>query len=352
MATVNVNVPKNVNHDGEDNVYYNIRITNEEDTAKHAVYSANRTVPILEIPADYEMAVMRFSVPALFIPIFLWETPTPLSVSMRYDGEDITEDLQFIQRADNPNNPPYGEAVWNYQELVDMINVALKTAWDAMKVAKPASPTTEAPFMVYDAKTELCSLYAEKLFDSSTNTIEILFSKRLFVLFPSFQSYVSTVAVPPPELTRYQILVKDNKTNSTTYNAKDYFIMEQEYPTLALWNGFSTIVFETDSIPVEPEFLATQNNTTRRLLTDFEPLSTINDRQVFQYFPQGKVRYYDMKSNYPMKRIDLRVYWEDNLGKVYPLYLGQGDVLTMKLLFRKKSALQLEQSIFATEDDM
>jgi hypothetical protein len=349
MATVNVNTPKNVNHDGEDNVYYNIRIVNEAESAKHAVYSQNRTVPILERPEDYELAVMRFSVPALFIPIFLWETPTPFSVSMIYDGADVTEDLVFIPRANNPNNPPYGEAVWNYQELIDMINVALKSAWDAMKIAKPASPTTEAPFMVYDAKTELCSLYAEKLFDSSTNTIDILFSKRLFVLLPSLQSFVDTLT---PNLTRYQILVKDNKTNSTTYNAKDYYIMEQEYSTLALWNGFSTIVFETDSIPVEPEFLATQNNTVRRLLTDFEPLSTINNRQVFQYFPQGKVRYYDMKSSYPMKRIDLRVYWQDNFGKVYPLYLGQGDVLTMKLMFRKKSALQLEQSIFATEDDM
>jgi hypothetical protein len=294
------------------------------------------------------MAVMRFSVPALFIPIFLWETPTPFEVSMRFDGEYITQELEYIPHATNPNNPPYGEAIWNYQQFVDVINQALKKCWDNMVIAKPAQPTTEAPFFTYDAKTQLCSLNAEKLYDDTTNSIEIFLSKRLFILFPSLQEFVETLS---PVLTVYKIPIKNNNNNSTTYNGLAYFAMEQEYSTLALWNDFTTIIFETDSIPVEPELLPTQQNATRRLLTDFEPISDINNRQTFQYFPQGKVRYYDMKSSYPMNRVDLRVYWEARDGRVYPLYIGQTEVLTLKLLFRKKSVLQIERAFFDTEDD-
>lgn len=167
-------------------------------------------------------------------------------------------------------------------------------------------------------------------------------------MFPSFETFVTTL---DPDNTIYKILIKDNKTNSTTYNGKDYYAMEQEYTTLFLWNDLTTIVFETDSIPIEPEFLPAQKNIVRRLLTDFEPLSTINNRQAFQYYPQGKVRYYDMKSNYPMSRIDLRVYWEDADGNTFPVYLGENDVLTMKILFRKKTMVQLSQTLLETEDD-
>jgi hypothetical protein len=349
MATVNVRNPKNVNLDDDDNIYYNIRITNNEDTAKQAIFSENRVEPILENPSEYELAVVRFSVPALFIPIFLWKTPTPFSVYMRYDGALIEQELEFIERANNPKNPPYGEAVWNYQQFIDIINEALKKCWDSMVALKPLQPTTEPPYLTFDAKTQLCSINAEQLYDDSTDTIQIFFSKRLFVLFPSFEEYVETIT---PTLTIYRMRIKNNKNNEKTINGSDYYVMEQEYPTLFLWNDFTTIVFETDSIPIEPEFLPSQTNVVRRLLTDFEPLSDINNRQTFQYFPQGKVRYYDMKSSYPMKRVDLRVYWETKDGAVYPIYLGETDVLTMKILFRKKPALQIEQALYPDEDEI
>ena len=333
----------------EDNVYYNIRITNDSEFSQPAVFKENRVQAILETPSLYELAVVRFSVPALFIPIQLWESPSPYVVSMKYDGTEISSVLQFIPRATNPLNPPYGEAIWNYQQFVDIINVALKDCFDQIKALHPAAPPTETPFMTFDAKTDLCSIYAEELYDTEKypNTIDIFFDKSLYVLFPSFQTFVEGNG----ELF-YQILVKDNKINSTTYNAKPYLIMEQTYTTLALWNSYTSIVFETDTIPVEPEFLPAQTNVVRRLLTDFQPLQDINNRQSFQFFPQGKVRYYDLKSSYPMKSIDLRAYWEDRNGVTYPIFLGKGDVLTMKLLFRKKSVIQLEETIFATEDDM
>lgn len=348
MAIVNMANIKNIHTDDEANVYYNIRIYNPLTKAIQAIFSENRVEAILENPSEYELAVVRFSVPANFIPIFLWEEPSKYSIHMRFDGLIIDTTCVYIPRANNPNNPPFGKAIWNYQEFIDIINQALKTCWNTMSIAKPLQPTTEPPFMTYDAKSSLCSLYAEQLYDSSTNTIEIMFSKNLYVLFPSFQSFVQTIN---PNLTHYQVLIKNNNTNFTTFNSKQYYIMEQEYQTLFLWNSFKSLLFETDNIPTEPEFQPSQTNITRRLLTDFEPISEINNRQTFQYFPQGPIRFYDLTSKYPMNRMDMRVFWETRDGTTYPIYLGEGDVLTMKILFRKKTTKQLEQFIFHNGDD-
>jgi hypothetical protein len=98
-----------------------------------------------------------------------------------------------------------------------------------------------------------------------------------------------------------------------------------------------------DTIPVEPEFQPTLNDTTRRLITDFEPIQEIDNRENFQYFGSGWKRYYDLKSAYPLREIDIKAFWEDKKGAVYPVYIGDGESLTLKLLFRKKLALQLER---------
>ena len=83
---------------------------------------------------------------------------------------------------------------------------------------------------------------------------------------------------------------------------------------------------------------------TRRLLTDFEPSTGINNRQAFQYQPQGALRWYDLKSEYPLNSIDLRVLWQTKTGKVYPLILLQGETATIKLRFRnKKTGVEFDE---------
>ena len=149
----------------------------------------------------------------------------------------------------------------------------------------------------------------------------------------------------------HQILFQNQGDNLRVIGAVTYIEIVQEYSTLALWSDFTTIVFETDTIPVEPEYQPSQNDTTRRLITDFEPLEDINNREKFQYFGSGWKRYYDLRSSYPMREIDIKAYWEDRDGKLYPIYLGADEALTMKILFRKKLPLQLANALYGTADD-
>jgi hypothetical protein len=115
--------------------------------------------------------------------------------------------------------------------------------------------------------------------------------------------------------------------------------MTEEYSTLFLWNDLQKIILETDSIPTAPELLGSQTNKTRKIITDFEPLSQINDRSTIQFFPQGALRFYDLISNYPLTNMNVKIYWADKAGTQYPIYLNNTDNLTIKLYFKKKGVM-------------
>lgn len=346
-------------NDSDENVYYNIRIENIQEQPINAYFSENRVQPIIDKPCDYELAVVRFSIPAYTVPIMFFRDDTGdfkdefYSITMSFDGHDENERLQFIPNDDGTNEIyPGKKCIWFYQELVDSLNNALKTAFDKMKIAKPLAPPTEAPFMVFDPVTQLFSLYAEKLYDTTgVPTIEIFMNPILFKLFSTLRVIERDVAVPPYFEKNFQLVIKDNKLNSTTYNGKDYYIMIQDDKSLFLWNDLQNILFETNTIPVNPEFMGSQNNTIRRVITDFEPLSDVPSHQVIQFYPQGPLRYYDLKSNYPLTAIDLRLFWGDSKKRIYPIKLTNGDVMTCKLLFRKKGDKILHNLLRDKDED-
>lgn len=339
----------------EHNIYYNIVQQNKTGRSQRAEFTENRVQPILENPSKYEMAVVRFSVPAYEIPIMFFKDGSDASngerysVSLTYGATTITTVLLHV-----PNEIPktlYGRpAVWAYQEMVDSINVGYETTFNLIKIAEPLAPQTEAPFLTFDPVSNLFTLYAEQSYDiTSPTTMGIFMNKTLFKLFPSFEiTFDSTLG---PERS-HQLLIKDNKLNSTTYNGNPYYTMQQESSSLSQWYDFVSLQFETDAIPVSPEYDPNQNNVISRVLTDFEPIVDEPSRETIQYFPQGPLRYYDLVSNYPMKRIDLRITWLDKNRVSYPLFLANDDTFTCKLLFRLKTTRLLKQVIEEEKDEI
>ena len=102
--------------------------------------------------------------------------------------------------------------------------------------------------------------------------------------------------------------------------------------------------YHTDS----KELLPTQYNNSVAVLTDFEPIVAEPSRETIQFFPQGPLRFYDLRSEYPLTDIDLSIKWVDKRDNTYPLYLSSGDSFTVKLLFRLKS---LYEDIDEFEDE-
>tara|TARA_R110002126_G_scaffold45043_3_gene127926 strand:- start:1253 stop:2206 length:954 start_codon:yes stop_codon:yes gene_type:complete len=311
----------------DNNIYYNIRIKGSDTNDNRARFNVNSIQTVVDNPLNYELAVERFKVPTTVIPIFIWKGDDYFRITMTYDNSTVVQPLLFIP---NTNNQLYGNAIWNYQEFVDIINVALSSAYSALKLLEPLMPPTEAPFITYNSDTQLLTFNIEQVY---SNTTKVYLSEFLYLLVVSFQNY--NLKLPSGDYI-FQMLCKDNRNNSTIINGKNYYSTKQEYSTLFLWNDFTTLLFETNLIPVNPEYLDSQNNDTRRILSDFQPLEGLNDRVSIQYYPSGPLRFYDLTNNTALSDMDLNIYWEDKTGTLYPLYLTDDDVLTMKILFKKK----------------
>lgn len=325
------------------NEYYNIRIINPYDPAQALqgpipiAFNTTRTSPVLKNPSEYELAVVRFYLPSA-VPLFVFDPDgiEPfLNIVMEYNGTQITKQIIY---------DPYcsvclpARSVLFYQEFLDMVNTTLTGAYADLLAAEPGLPPTAAPYMTYDATTQLFSFFAEQAYDSTlANPVRIYFNAVMYNKF--FPSIPFKGLLNIGNFTYVGIYVIDTKDNTSVSDPTipvGYYRMRGEYPTLALWNDLQTILLETDAIPTEPEFEPTENDTTRRVLTDFEPAVDVNDRTAFQFFPQGPLRWYDLKSQYPLRTLNLRALWQSKTGQVYPLYLLKGQSATLKIRFRRK----------------
>tara|TARA_R110002073_G_scaffold53343_3_gene137743 strand:+ start:12858 stop:14744 length:1887 start_codon:yes stop_codon:yes gene_type:complete len=100
----------------------------------------------------------------------------------------------------------------------------------------------------------------------------------------------------------------------------------------------STLIIATNSISVSGEILQGQNES-RKMLTDFEP-DLDQTPTTFQYQPSGNIRYYPLKATLPLRKVGLKILWEDIYGGVNDFYIQNGEEITMKLEFRPKNYIQ------------
>lgn len=309
-----------------DNIYYNIEVRNKEGTFDQLKYSENRTIPILNKADDYELAVVRFNLPAQLIPIFIWPGNNTFFITLEYNNTVITKYLQFIPNSSGSDF--YGDTIWEYQELITIMNKALTDAFTDLQTAEPTIPINESPFITLNQDTRLCILYTHTNFFGSL--IKLNFSNNLYTRF--FNSFWAHYI---PVTDTFEIQLQTDQ-GEETINGISYFLTKQSFSTLALWSDIKSIIFQTFKIPVQTELEQGQGNVTRLVITDFNVGSDINDRTNIQYFPQGPLRYYDLQSNKELREIDLFVNWEDKKGKTYPLYIQDNEVFTMKIKFTKK----------------
>jgi hypothetical protein len=358
MAVVSLNTQRrdknNTLFETTNNIYYNINIFNDSeipDFVKLATYSENRVVALIDNPNDYEVGIVKFNMSTALIPLLVWDYNNQWFVTLSFGGQDFREQLLY-----QPDNKLFGtgqDALWKFGKWVKSINDAMTFAFINLKSQFPTAPQNIPPYLTFDPVTQLFSLHAETSYnrDLGLSAIAVMFSPDLFNIMSSFE--VSSDSVPPPIFPTkgFRIEIYDRKNNSEVVNGVNQFVMSQEFVTAQRLNRFDNLLFETNSIPVESEALSGQKNVTRRILTDFTPNIDVSNQQIVQFFPQGPIRYYDLKSNYPLNKIDLTISWSDKSGAVYPLGLIRGDNIKVKLHFRKKINKRI-QDAFEGEDSL
>lgn len=321
----------------QDNIYFNI----QSDTQNRSIFQfdANRVQPVLDNPSDYELSVVRFSIPSTSIPVMNWKNET-YKIGIEFNGTLIEKYVDFVPNSDKP--PLYENTigqVWSYQEWCAIMSNCLTELHDQMVIAQPTFPATTPILWKIQPDTEIMSLYCPSGY--ADPNVKVYFNNLLEAqsIFQAFAEDDDT----------FRIYIKDKITNRTTYGGGG-FIMSQEYPTTSLISNADKILVETNSIPVNPELLGSKTNEIRQVVTDFDIAGLVRDSLTIQFYPQGPLRYYQLKSSYPLYRMNVVVRWEDVDGITYPIYLQENAQLSMKIHFRKKGSDILFETLYKYDE--
>lgn len=322
-----------------DHVYINSTVYNNTDLPIEARYIEERVQNFVNKGNEYHLSIIRFQAPSNTIPIFRFQNGAYL-ITLKYNGNAYQQAVIYTSR--NSYFTQF-QPVFQYQHFLDMINTALSDAFTALDAGEGSvQPPTEAPYLVYDNQTQLISLFAQQDYDPITAggpTVEIYFNFTLWNFFGNLEnSFLSYNSANGEDV---QLLVYDMKNNTPT-SPSNYYEMPAEYPALYRWYELQSIVFVTNSLPIEAENISARNgdgaNINLPILTDFQP-QIIGDglaQSNFLYEPQGEYRLANLLSNTPLRRLDYQLFYETKDGTLYPILIPPQESVSIKFMLRRK----------------
>ena len=354
-------------HTENDRIRYNVDITftkTEESAGFTGLldFTDTRSSPLLAHADKWYCTITRFKVPSAAIPLFIMEmdgasaTDTIYQVELTFDGAVERQTVQYTSHNSLATNAQDDRHffVYSYIHMLDMINTALKLAFDNLKIAKPALPGV-TPFMIYNHDSQSVSLVAA--FDWISTAIpgdpKIRMNRLLYDRFIDSIDSISGLSdsFNPSVLHDHELLIKfDGRNGFSQFGIADInppvlIEMKQEYGVFERWTSLNKILIETRSIPVVRDSIGVLNSdgksTTRSILTDFEANVTDSpgsSRTVLNFAVTGPYRLIDMNSHGAMHKLDFQVNWLDNNGRVRPIHIRRNESATLQFTFiRKKS---------------
>jgi hypothetical protein len=383
----NDNVYLNVVFDHYPEAVYNtnpaIAPTGEQPTI--AKYTVDKTLPILDKASDYYVSVIRFAIPLASIPIFIMpiipnqSNPnlTPLIIGINYNGVQTPVQVQFY--SDENSTPPIQNQptqvitfyyyIYTYQSLINMLNIALSTAFISSGMAA-AFPGVSAPFFIYNPVTQLISLIVNSIFTEITSpatSLPVIFiNESSLTYLGSFQYY--HVGYNQPNGYDYIFVLSNlypyNPSNppptqqvipnaSMLYPAAGpgYYIYTENYSTIEYWFSLRKIVLTSNTIPIPNEFVPGQFNNNvaagMPILTDFVPALQYagESRAIAFYNPSAQYRLIDLINDNPLYKIDISLLWQDVQGNLYPIEIPLYQQASVKLGFFRKTLYKQSKSL-------
>lgn len=350
-----------------DNIYYDMLIQAPPGSSGpvQARYDVDAKSEILEKVNDWNLSIVRFSIPSNLIPLFNFQIQSGpaqadrdlgiYSITLVRGATTTQTYLRYVNWNNYVNplpqppslNPPtytqsrstlyYG--VYEVQHMLVMMNNALAVAHATL----PVVPGSAAPRFIYDSTTSIISLIAQSAnYDVNTpGYTEIYVNSELFRFLQSMPS--KRFGYNTVNGKDYQLLVADYTNNH--YSASEWSL-PQSYACLSDWNDITSIIFRSSSIPSRPEYSPNglgegadlTDNPTLAILNDFiqYPIDNANPRGAFLYTPTAEYRWIDLVGTGELKAIKINVYWSDRQKYIHPIYLNTYDQLSAKILFQRR----------------
>jgi hypothetical protein len=349
-AVVKTEIP---NTEEPDLVYYNIKVSNPippnatdwtELPPVLAQMNQTQSTNILESSNDYEMAVIRFKLPAS-IPAFIYDPSNQnfFKVQLTYtDGTTYNHVEKVVEYQDYDIGDYYKYGVSYISHFLDWMNIAMINAFNDAQSTFSSFPAdvTQPPFIFYTASNNLIKIRFQDTY--RTNGVQLRVTSLLqTTFFPSMPvSAQFPIGLPNRPIGQYlPVIINVYPENDPSLPADPYEYASTEFGAGNAFNQLDKIFFESDLIPVENELLQSSNNQVRSIIIDFTPEQDQPNKQYYNYSP-SIYRWYNLISNESLRSVDIKVFLLYSTGESFPLYLNPNEIMSIKILFRKKKMIQ------------
>lgn len=346
--------------------YYNAQLFNPVDAQPvDAFISDIRSQAIIDRPQDWQCSIVRFDVTSSMIPPMLLPMavapqqvagfyPSRLRVGLEHLGVTYSAPVTVYAFGSDL----FG-AVYGVEELMARFNDALASAYALI----PAPTSTQAPLFVFDARTQLVSLYYQATYVLSANPITIWLNSAAYAYvasmpaqifrgynnpdgrdFSMFVAAPGAIQLPPSGAGRAGLPVVVQAWAGVVY------AIIQQGISVASMNGVRSILITT-SMPISSEALpvsgisgqqnSTYSSNSLPILSDFviggaDPSENpVVDRIQITYLPTAEYRMVQMRGAEPLKRVDLRFFYTLLDGTIKQLVLPPGGHVSAKIVFRR-----------------
>lgn len=366
-----------------DIIYYNIDIINnktqvvEGEKEPKAKFNETRDTPIIKNSNDYLFSIVRFTMDGCELPMFIPsmkhggtvnDLVYSITLSAIVGGTTYTSDeINLIYVPKNNEVVPLttdrqdlsSKYYWvqNYQQVVDMVNVAFTSAWANLAAKAGAGFAGVAPIMVFnEANTTFDIWYDITVFGELTTQKSKLYGNSDF--YGLFRNYPGELVSSDPKFFYYYSEVMpevDGTANTLTYSTVQYISMKQNFPSVSnIWSPIGSIVFSSTLVPVVSEEMgvpvvigAGNNNISRDSRSAFQPVvsdivlatDAPHDYLGFiEYLAAGEYRMQSFtSSNQAIRHVDMQIFWKHRLsGELYPVEMFNHSTVQIKIMFRKK----------------
>lgn len=348
------------------NIYYQLSIINSVITdplgvlpsisiPKLAQFSVNRSDTILTNPANYRVAVNRFSLPTSSIPLFLYpENPSYFTITLTYDSNPADPNNVVNQYTRNVTYVPssVGDPYLNYrpvyyiQEIINYVNIAFQEAYNDAVADLGALVYTplDRPYLTYDSTTQLITMWCETEY-LDFNTFGIFMNTTLFKSFFSGLYAREARSNTLTGFNGYQIIplnlftnVDLNTTLPNSVTPIDLYKVIEEFSSASAFNQLDRVAITTYELPISSNLLGTQRDVRARILHDFFLDDTIKNNTRYEY-KQPRLQWVDLKSSDPLTRIDVQIFLVYLDGTILQMYLDGSERLDLSLLFVPKGSV-------------
>ena len=198
-------------------VYYNALTVNSTPYPIKAEFSSVESSPVLEVPRDYHLSVIRFFLSSRnLLPIFWWQQnqdPTlpqqqgVYTVSFSFGPTVVSERLVFRTQDLGGTPPPNTQrtigidnalywGVYAHSSFIESLNAALKSAYSRISALEPTAPPVvagcRAPFIMFAPGSSLLIVVAGRPFSeqyAGGPTMKIWMNNQLYTFFSESMQY-------------------------------------------------------------------------------------------------------------------------------------------------------------------